>query len=191
MIPRTSPGSLLASPVSNQAKAGPKASILLLRIPLGICEILPRVDVRAVYDMYYRPFLLWAIIAGLMLKFVYLRSVIRWAWSKCAVVDLTMNAASSLLNLIAVPLAFLVWTPPRLAINRALATADSDPVNWFALLLIMAMMSTLSEAFVLRFVFKQRLGQKKFWLLYVANAVCMGFAAYGMSSYEGAHPPTA
>ena len=141
--------------------------------------------------MYYRPFLLWAIIAGILLKFMYLRSVMRLAWSKCAVVSLTMNAASSLLNLIAVPVAFLVWTVPRLALNRVFATDDSDPVNWVALLLVMALISALSEAFVLHFVFKQRLGQKSFWLLYVVNATCIGVAACGMGYYAAAHPPTA
>jgi hypothetical protein len=57
--------------------------------------------------MYYRPFLLWAIIAGLLAKFVYVRYLTRLAWSKCAVVDVAMNVASALLNLVAVPAAFL------------------------------------------------------------------------------------
>ena len=102
-----------------------------------------------------------------------------------------MNVASSLVNLIAVQVAFLAWTLPRLALGRVFGTDNSDPVNWIALLLVMALISALSEAFVLHFVFKQRLGQKRFWFLYVANAVCVGVAACRTGAYLVAHPPTA
>jgi len=162
-----------------------------MNIPLGICEILPRVDVRSAYDMYYRPFLLWAIIAGLAVKIGYVRYFTRLPWSRCALMDVTMNAASSLLNPIAVPAAFLVWTLPRLALNRVFGIDDSDPVNWVALLLAMALISALSDALILHFVFKQRFGQKGLWLIYFANAVCIGVAACGMNFYARAHPPTA
>jgi hypothetical protein len=141
--------------------------------------------------MYYRPFLLWAMITGLFVKFGYLRHFARLTWGRCAVVDVAMNAASSLLNLIAVPVAFLAWTLPRVALSRAFGTDDSDPVNWIALLLVMALIGALSEAFVLHFVFKQRLGQKRFWLLHVANAVCVGVAAFETGVYLVARPPTA
>jgi hypothetical protein len=164
---------------------------LLTRILIGVWEILPRVDVRAAYDMYYRHFLLWAIIVGLFVKFAYVHYLIRLSWSRGAVADIAMNSASSLLNLIAVPVAYLVWTLPRLALNRVFGTDDTAPVNWVAVLLVIAMISALSEAFVLKFVFKQRLGQKRFWLLYIVNAICIGVAAYGMGIYALAHPPTA
>ncbi len=104
-------------------------STLLTRILIGTCEILPRVDVRAAYDMYYRPFLLWAVIVGLFLKFAYVRYLTRLSWSRGAVADIAMNSASSLLNLIAVPMAFLVWTLPRLALNRVFGTDDTAPVG--------------------------------------------------------------
>ena len=168
-----------------------KGQTLLPKVLFGICEILPRVDVRAVYSMYYRPFLLWAIIAGLFVKFVYVRYFTRLNWSRCAVVDVAMNVASSLLNLIAVPAAFLVWTLPRLALNRVFGTDDADPVNWVALLVVMAFITTMSDACVLHFASKWQLGKKTFWLLYVANAVCVSIAAFGTGFYLVAHPPTA
>jgi hypothetical protein len=124
-------------------------------------------------------------------KFAYVRHFTRLSWSRCAVVDVAMNAASSFLNLIAVPVAILVWELPRLALNRVLHVDDTDPVNWVALLLIIAMIGALSEASVLHFAFKQRLGQKRFWVLFSANAACIGVAACGMGFYMVAHPPTA
>jgi hypothetical protein len=168
-----------------------KRSALLPKILIGICEILPRVDVRATYDMYYRHFILWAIIVGLFVKFAYVRYLMRLSWSRGTVADIAMNSASSLLNLIAFPVAYLVWTLPRLALDRVFGTDNTAPVNWVALLLIIAMISAVSDAFVLRFLFKQRIGQKRFWLLYVANVVCVGVAACGMGIYGVAHPPTA
>jgi hypothetical protein len=164
---------------------------LLPNILSDICEILPRVDVRAVYSMYYRPFLLWAIIAGLFVKFVYVHYLTRMTWRRCAVVDVAMNVASAFLNLISVPAAFLVWTLPRLAMNRVVGTDDADPVNWVAVLMVMALIAALSDALVLRFAFKRELGKKAFLLLYVTNAVCVWFAACGTGFYLVAHPPTA
>lgn len=164
---------------------------MLSNVVFGICELLPRVDVRAVYNMYYRPFLLWAIIAGLLAKFVYVRYLTRLAWSKCAVVDVAMNVASALLNQVAMPAAFLIWTLPRLALNRVDGTDDADPVNWVALLMIMALITTLSDGLVLRLVFKRELGKKNLCLLYATNAVCVAVAACGTGFYLVAHPPTA
>jgi len=165
---------------------------LLPKAVFGICEILPRVDVRLAYsNYYYRPFLLWASIAGLFVKFAYVRFFTRLGWSRCAIVDVTMNAASSLLNLIAVPVAYLVWALPRLALNRVFGADDDDPVNWVALLLVMALISAISDALVLHFVFRQRVGKKWFWLLYVVNTMCVAAAACGMYFFLVAHPPTA
>jgi hypothetical protein len=164
---------------------------LLPRVLISLGEFLPRVDVRSAYEMYFRYFLLWAIAVGLVTKLVYLRYWIRLSWRRCAIVDVVMNATSSLLNLIAVPVAWLVWALPRLSLNRMFGTDDADPVNWIALLLIIAMIGALSEAFVLHFALKQRLGQKGFCLLYLVNAVCIGTAACGMGFHTVAHPPIA
>jgi hypothetical protein len=76
-------------------------------------------------------------------------------------------------------------------LNRVFGIDDTDPVNWVAMLLIIAMVGALSEASVFHFAFKQRLGQKRFWLLYVANAVCLGIAGCGMGFYMLTHPPKA
>jgi hypothetical protein len=164
---------------------------LLPRLLIGICEILPRVDVRAAYSIYYRHFLLWAIIVGLVVKFVYVVYFTQQSWGRRIAMDVAMNAASSLLNLIALPVAWLVWGLPRIALNRIFGTDYSDPVNWVAILLIIAMIGALSEASVLHFGFKYRLGQKRFWLLYAANGLCIGIAACGTGFYMVAHPPTA
>jgi hypothetical protein len=155
------------------------------------CEILPQVDVRAVYSGYFKYFLLWTPMFGLFVKFVYLLYFKQLPWTKRVAMDVAMNAASSLLNLVAFPMALLVWILPELAVNRIFGTDDADPVNWVAILLIIAMIGALSEAAVLRFAFRQQLGQRAFWLLYVANVACIAFMARGMGFYIAAHPPTA
>jgi len=157
----------------------------------GICEIFPRVDVRAVYSLYYRYFLLWAIVAGLAVKFAYVVHFAQRSWGRRVAMDVAMNAASSVLNLIALPVAWWIWGLPKIALNRIFGTDYSDPVNWVAMLLIIAMIGALSEASVIHFAFKERLGQKGFWLLYVANGLCIGIAACGTGFYIVAHPPTA
>jgi len=162
---------------------------LLPRLLIGICEILPRVDVRAAYSIYYRYFLLWAIVLGLVVKFAYVVYFTQRSWGRRIAMDVEMNAASSLLNLIALPVAWLVWGLPKIALNRIFGTDYSDPVNWVGMLLIIAMIGALSEASVLHFAFKHRLGQKRFWLLYAANGLCIGIEACGTGFYMVAHPP--
>lgn len=154
--------------------------------------MLPGPDVRVAYSTYYyRYFLLWAIVAGLAVKFVYAFYFTQRSWRTTITMDVAMNVASSLLNLIALPIAWWVWGLPRILLNRIFGTDYRDPVNWIAMLLIIAMIGALSEAFVIRFAFKQRLRQKGFWLLYVANGVCISIAACGTIFYMVAHPPTA
>jgi hypothetical protein len=133
--------------------------------------------------MYFRYFILWAAVVGLLVKFAYVLYFRQLSWARRLVMDFAMNAASSLLNLIALPIAWLVWAIPRLTVNQIFGTDDADPINWIAILLIIAIIGALSEALVIHFAFKQRLGQRGFWLLCMANAVCSGTAACGMGFY--------
>ena len=153
--------------------------------------MVPRVDVRAFYEMYFYIFLFWAVISTLLGKLVYVRYLTKFTWSRCAVADVTLNIVSAILNLVALPAAFLLWTLPRLALNRVIGVNDEDPVNWVALLLIVALITAVSDALVLRIVFKRPIGKRNFCLLYVINVLCVAVAACGAGFYSVAHPPTA
>ena len=153
--------------------------------------ILPRMDVRAMYDNYLRHFLLWAVVVGLVVKFLYVIYLTRQSWSRYIAMDVAMNAVSLLLTPVSFAVAWVVLALPRLALNRIFGTDDTDPANWVPLLMVLAMIGALLEVSVIHFAFKQRVGQKGFWLLYLVNAVCIGIAVCGTGFYAAAHPPIA
>jgi hypothetical protein len=134
-------------------------------------EILPRVDVRAIYDMYFRYFLLWVVVVGLVVKFAYVIYFKRQSWSRYIAMDVAMNAVSSLLIPVSFAVAWRLLAVPRLALNRIFGTDDADPANWVPLVMVLAMIGALLEVSVIHFASKQRLGQKGFWVLCAANAV--------------------
>jgi hypothetical protein len=158
---------------------------------IGGCAFLPSVDVRAAYSMYFRWFLFFVVPAGLLAKLVYLWLCAQMSWQRRAIADVVMNATSSSLTIVTVPLAWLVLALPRVVVNRIFRIDDNSPLNWVVLLLTVAMLGAICDACVLRFAFKWRLGQQAFWLLYAVNAVTVAFAAFGMGAYMIAHPPTA
>jgi hypothetical protein len=163
---------------------------LLSRVMFSALAVLPHVDVRAAYSMYFRWFLFFAVPFGLLTRLVYLRLCTQMSWTRRAIADVVMSACSSL-TVVTVPLAWLVLALPRTFVNRIFGLDDSSPLNWVALLLTVAMFGAICDACIMRFVFRCRLGKQAFWLLYLVNAVTVAFAAVGMGAYMIAHPPIA
>ncbi|XHR28912.1 MAG: hypothetical protein ACFUZC_23735 [Chthoniobacteraceae bacterium] len=133
-----------------------------------------------------RLFSWWAIGAGLLAELLFVRYITKLSWSMCIVADIAMNAASSILGFILIPLAGIVWEFfPGLIFCEIFHIGTFNPITWTATFVIAAMVNGSLEGLVLRFGFKQAIGKKGFWLLCLANAVSIGMAFYSVF----AHPP--
>lgn len=128
-----------------------------------------------------------SIVAGLILEWLAL-----WlcgfglTWKKAAVVDVVMNATSSLLGIFLIPLLGMGWEYfPGELIENALNVGTFSSINWLATFLIAVAVTTAIEASVVRWGFRIALGQRRFWTLFGANAVSVGFAFVSVML----HPP--
>jgi hypothetical protein len=99
------------------------------------------------------------------------------SWSKAAVVDLVMNAVSSVIGIFLIPVLGLVWElGPGSLINWAFHVGTFNLASWIATFLLSVCASTAIEAAVVRWGFKIPLGQRRFWILCGANALSTGIA---------------
>jgi hypothetical protein len=133
-----------------------------------------------------RLFSWWAIGAGLLAELLFVRYITQLTLGMCVVADIAMNAASSILGLILIPLAGIVWEIfPGLIFYKVCNIGTFNPITWVATLVFAAIINGALETQVLRFGFKQKIGKRGFWLLCLANAVSVGMAFYSVLS----HPP--
>jgi len=66
---------------------------------------------------------------------------------------------------------------------------NSDGVIWFPLIVIAPMTRAGLETLAVRSVFSRRIGRKGYWLLCLANAICLAVAMYVL--IVSAHPAIA
>jgi hypothetical protein len=119
----------------------------------------------------------WAIALGLLVELLFVRYITKRSWRWCAMADVAMNTASSLLGLILLPLAGLAWEFfPGSVIYEILHMGTFNPVTWTATWAMAAMINGALETGVVRFAFRQRIGKRGFWLLCLANAISVGVA---------------
>jgi len=88
-----------------------------------------------------------------------------------------MNAASSLIGLVLIPLAGFVWEFfPGGVIHGMFHFGKFNPLTWTATWAMAALINGALETSVVRFAFRQRIGKRGFWLLCLANAISVGVA---------------
>jgi hypothetical protein len=107
-------------------------------------------------------------------------------WKKAAVVDVLMNAASSLIGIFLIPLLGVAWEFfPGLLIQKIFHVGTFNLITWVATPILATFATTAVEATVVRWGFKIALGQRRFWTLFGANAISVGIAFASLFL----HPP--
>jgi len=121
---------------------------------------------------------------GLIIEFFFVwrftgRSV--W-WSIGA--DLGMNLASTILGILLIPIAGLVWEIfPGLLLYHWLNMGTFNPWTWSATFLIAVLINAAVETFVVSKIFRQRMGGRGFAWLCVANTCSVGIALASFAFY--------
>jgi hypothetical protein len=110
-----------------------------------------------------------------------------FSWKKALVVDVVMNAASSIIGIVLLPILGIIWELfPGTLIYKALHTGTFNPITWIATFFLSVGGSTMVEAAVVKFGFKIPLGWKRFGLLSLANFLSTAIAFVSLWT----HPPT-
>jgi len=131
-----------------------------------------------------RLFSFWAIAAGLMAELLFVRYITQFSWGKCIIADIGMNAVSSLLGVILIPLAGIAWEfLPGIALYKIFNIGTFNPITWTATFLLAVIINGTLETMTLRYAFKRKIGKKGFWLLCLANTISIGMAFYSIVIY--------
>jgi hypothetical protein len=119
----------------------------------------------------------WAIGAGLAVEYLFVRSITGLPPLRAAWANIAMNATSTLLGLILIPIAGIVWELfPGIVIYNVFKIGTFNPGTWAATILMAAAINAFIERFVLRRFFNQKVSKRGFWLLFGANTVSVGLA---------------
>lgn len=110
------------------------------------------------------------ILTGLLLELLILRYIFPLGWKKALIIDLSMNAISSLAGAILIPLAGMAWEVfPGLILYHKLNMGTFNPVTWAATCVMAVFISTGIEVAVVRFLFVLEITRKRFWTIAPAN----------------------
>ena len=59
---------------------------------------------------------------------------------------------------------------------------------WISTILVAPMIRAVLETSLVRLAYSRRIGQKGYWLLWLANEVCIVVAVYALILYDRTHP---
>ena len=149
--------------------------------------MLPGIDLRSAYQCCYPAFAKAAFVAGLLVKVPVLWYVARISWLKSGMTTVAMNAAWWVLDVIVIGCAatacVLLW--------KVMLGFDESGAVWVSMILIAPMIRGGLETLLVRLVYARRVGRKGYWLLCLANEVCIVAAIYALILYNRAHPAEA
>ena len=113
----------------------------------------------------------WIIVAGLFIEYFFVWIIADLGAVKAIWADIAMNAASTLLGIILIPVLGLL-----VALFPGELVGTFSPIIWGLTFGIAVFLSTGIEYLVLWKAFKQNLSKKQLWLLVLANALSAGLA---------------
>jgi hypothetical protein len=121
------------------------------------------------------------IAAGLIVEWFVLFFGFGLTWQKASVIDLAMNATSTLAGAVLVPIGGLSAILAGIMF-MVLGTDVASVVAWTATVVIAVLTTTAIEALVIRAGFKLHLSRNRLLLLTAANAISVGIAMFGVWS---------
>jgi hypothetical protein len=124
----------------------------------------------------------WVILIGLLIEWPFVRVLTQFPWKKAFIADAAMNAASTVLGILLLPVVGLFILEPigEATFYRRFNVGTFNPMTWTATFLVAVVLSAAIEFLTLRIAFKQRLGARGYWWLCVANSMSAGLAFWSV-----------
>ncbi len=108
------------------------------------------------------------------------------SWKKAAIVDVVMNAVSTVAGIVVIPALGFVWEFfPGSVLYKLFNVGTFNLGTWAATFVMAVLATTAIEAAVVRWGFKIPLGRRGFWILCFANCVSVALAYVSL----WLHPP--
>jgi hypothetical protein len=125
--------------------------------------------------------LTWPSIAvGLVIEFLFLKFLFGFDFTKAILADITMNLASTVLGILLIPIAGVLWE----FVNILFHIHTFNPVTWAATFLLAVGVNAGIESLVVAKVFGAKIGQLRFWGLFVANLASVAVALMSLIASE-------
>ncbi len=116
-----------------------------------------------------------AIIGGLVIEWIFYFYGLRLSWKKSAIVDIAINAASTLVGIIAIPIAGIVWEFfPGLLLNKIFIAGTFNPVTWAGTYAIAVFITTSIEIYAAKRIFNLISSRTDMLVVLGANAASVG-----------------
>ena len=103
------------------------------------------------------------------------------SWKRAVIVDIGMNAVSTVVGIVLIPVLGLAWElfPGRI-IYPILHVGTFNPVTWAATLLLAVVATTLVEFATVKWAFRVRADIRRFAILLAANAASVAIAFWSL-----------
>ena len=125
----------------------------------------------------------WIIGVGLIIEFFFVRWLTRAEPLKAALMTIVMNAISSCVGFIGIPLSGLAWEfIAMVTIMPLFHWGTFNPITWLVSCILAALLNALIETASLRWIFKVQWTKRLFWWLALANFITVGMALVGMTA---------
>jgi len=99
------------------------------------------------------------------------------SWKKAAVVDIVMNAVSTMGGMVLIPMLGLLWEVlPGVVLYKVFGVGTFNQGNWAATFAMAVFATTAIEATVVNWGFKIQLDRRRFWILCGANGLSVAVA---------------
>jgi hypothetical protein len=99
------------------------------------------------------------------------------SWKKAALVDVAMNAVSTVAGVVLIPAAGFVWEFfPGTALSKIFNAGTFNHATWAYTFVIAVLVTTAIEAAVVRFGFKVTMTKRRFGILCLANCASVAIA---------------
>ena len=126
----------------------------------------------------------YAIGAGLIVEYFFLRKITKQDPLSCVFADIIMNGISTMLGFILIPISGLFWEASGgNLINRVFNVGTYNLASWLVTIALAALANAAVEMLVLRSLQGNWLGTRGFWFLFLANLVSVAIAFVSLLVY--------
>ncbi len=120
-----------------------------------------------------RSYTWWGIAFGLVVEYLALRWIANVTWKRAAIAVIAINAATSLIGYVAIPLFTLAWEfVLSYTIYQVIRLGMFNPFGWISTIIVIGAITGFPEYLLLTKAFKIQFKRKRSWLWWwLANCV--------------------
>jgi hypothetical protein len=112
-----------------------------------------------------RSYTWWGIALGLVIEYFALKGIANITWKRAAIAIVAVNAATSLIGYLAIPLLTLAWEfVLQFTIYQFIHIGTFNPFGWISSIVVIGAITGFPEYLLLTKVFKVQFRSKRSWL---------------------------